>query len=306
MTTTPPTTEADAHAPFVNAIIAAPGCDIPRLVFADWLDERGESERAEFIRVQCEIATMERGEGEPTADTASEMDDKWEGWLSKKNCLREREKELWRILANDYDFLPVESRLYSPGIDYGKTSVAIVRRGFVAEVRAPLGVLIGEPCPRCHGEGSPYLGRDGHRMGRCPMCEQTEPSGTGRTPGIARAICQSQPVEEWIASDKEPDTGYGNNGRAIAWGWYVGESFVEVDPKHIIPGEIANVMVGGTGEVGHDFIYSSPQNAKDALNAALSKVITEKAHARRGGGVVIPVAPGATHHGTTLRHSGHP
>lgn len=37
------------------AILAAPDDDLPRLVFADWLEENGEVDRAEFIRVQCEI-----------------------------------------------------------------------------------------------------------------------------------------------------------------------------------------------------------------------------------------------------------
>jgi uncharacterized protein (TIGR02996 family) len=40
---------------FLAAIHAAPDDDAPRLVFADWLDENGESERAEFIRVQVEM-----------------------------------------------------------------------------------------------------------------------------------------------------------------------------------------------------------------------------------------------------------
>jgi uncharacterized protein (TIGR02996 family) len=41
---------------FLDAICAAPDDDTPRLVFADWLEEHGEPERAEFIRVQCRIA----------------------------------------------------------------------------------------------------------------------------------------------------------------------------------------------------------------------------------------------------------
>ena len=41
---------------FLAAICAAPDEDLPRLVFADWLDEHGEPERAEFIRLQCELA----------------------------------------------------------------------------------------------------------------------------------------------------------------------------------------------------------------------------------------------------------
>ncbi len=39
-----------------RAVCAAPDDDLPRLVYADWLDEHGDSARAEFIRVQCEQA----------------------------------------------------------------------------------------------------------------------------------------------------------------------------------------------------------------------------------------------------------
>ena len=40
------------------AVCAAPDDDLPRLVYADWLDEHGEPERAEFIRIGCELARM--------------------------------------------------------------------------------------------------------------------------------------------------------------------------------------------------------------------------------------------------------
>jgi uncharacterized protein (TIGR02996 family) len=41
---------------FVRAIAAAPDDDAPRLCAADWLDDRGEADRAELIRVQCRPA----------------------------------------------------------------------------------------------------------------------------------------------------------------------------------------------------------------------------------------------------------
>ena len=45
----------------LRAIEASPGEDTPRLAYADWLEEQAASEsdraRAEFIRVQCELAT---------------------------------------------------------------------------------------------------------------------------------------------------------------------------------------------------------------------------------------------------------
>jgi uncharacterized protein (TIGR02996 family) len=62
------------HEPFLQAIIAEPEDDAPRLVYSDWLEERGHP-RAEFIRVQCALA---RGEG------TSRLRAEW----------REREEEL--------------------------------------------------------------------------------------------------------------------------------------------------------------------------------------------------------------------
>jgi uncharacterized protein (TIGR02996 family) len=41
---------------FLQAIIADPEDDTPRLIYADWLDEHGQPERAEFIRLQCQLA----------------------------------------------------------------------------------------------------------------------------------------------------------------------------------------------------------------------------------------------------------
>jgi len=49
--------DADEREAFLKAIFDAPDDDLPRLVFADWLDERGESDWAELIRMQCQIAT---------------------------------------------------------------------------------------------------------------------------------------------------------------------------------------------------------------------------------------------------------
>lgn len=42
------------------AILANPEEDVARLVYADWLDENGQPERAEFIRVQCELSRQVR------------------------------------------------------------------------------------------------------------------------------------------------------------------------------------------------------------------------------------------------------
>jgi uncharacterized protein (TIGR02996 family) len=48
----------DAEEGFINAILASPADAAPRLVYADWLEERGDEmslRRAEFLRVECEL-----------------------------------------------------------------------------------------------------------------------------------------------------------------------------------------------------------------------------------------------------------
>ena len=50
------------EAALLAAILAHPDEDTPRLMYADWLQENGQPERAEFIRIQCA----------PDADEAAE------------------------------------------------------------------------------------------------------------------------------------------------------------------------------------------------------------------------------------------
>jgi uncharacterized protein (TIGR02996 family) len=44
--------------PFTLAVCENPDDDTPRLVYADWLDEHDDPDRAAFIRLQCELATL--------------------------------------------------------------------------------------------------------------------------------------------------------------------------------------------------------------------------------------------------------
>ena len=91
------------------AILAAPDEDTPRLVYADWLEENGEPERAAFIRVQIRIAGLQRdclcgacvnlrGGGQhhngPCA-VDRERDELPDG-RTRQAFLRRCERELWR------------------------------------------------------------------------------------------------------------------------------------------------------------------------------------------------------------------
>lgn len=77
-----------------RAILANPADDTPRLVYADWLQEHGQEEWAEFVRVQCELETTDErrcgGYYCQTYDTGNTMhvDCRWE-------YLNRRQRELW-------------------------------------------------------------------------------------------------------------------------------------------------------------------------------------------------------------------
>lgn len=55
-----------------RAILEQPDDDAPRLVWADWLDEHGDPDRAEFVRLQCEWAALDPGD--PRQDAL------WDRW----------------------------------------------------------------------------------------------------------------------------------------------------------------------------------------------------------------------------------
>jgi uncharacterized protein (TIGR02996 family) len=46
------------HVAFLHDILEHPDEDVPRLIYADWLDEHDEADRAEFIRLQVELAQL--------------------------------------------------------------------------------------------------------------------------------------------------------------------------------------------------------------------------------------------------------
>ncbi len=43
---------------FLESIKESPGDDGLRLIFADWLEDHGQSQRAEFLRLQVELAPL--------------------------------------------------------------------------------------------------------------------------------------------------------------------------------------------------------------------------------------------------------
>src|SRR5262245_38423147 len=82
------------------AVLADFHADAPRLVYADWLDENGRPELAEFIRVQCELARTQPPP-EPVPRACVELDPDPAAEARREQFLQ-REKEL--RLANESEW----------------------------------------------------------------------------------------------------------------------------------------------------------------------------------------------------------
>ena len=108
---------------FLDAICAEPRDTGLRLIFADWLDEHGESDRAEFIRVQCELVE--------TPETLGLV-----GLPNERfKALRRREREL--LLANWREWVPKGwTLILSPRWEFNLDDFLACkfRRGFIEVV----------------------------------------------------------------------------------------------------------------------------------------------------------------------------
>lgn len=114
--TYPPRIEAERRA-LLRSIFDAPEDDLPRLIYADWLEEHGQPERAEYIRLGIEI--------ESVANLYSLSD----GPLLD---LYERSKHL--SYGKEQWFWP----LYGP--DYSEVQ-SEVRRGFIVKILSPFSAI---------------------------------------------------------------------------------------------------------------------------------------------------------------------
>ena len=94
----------NAHDGLLAAISETPDDDVPRLIYADWLDEQGDSARAEFIRLQCRAVSLP--------------------WEEERDALEDRAEELLR--QHEDEWLGAEGEFVREG-EY--------RRGFLERVR---------------------------------------------------------------------------------------------------------------------------------------------------------------------------
>jgi len=244
----------------IAAVCAAPDDDLPRLVLADWLDEHGESERSEFIRVQVEIA---KGPPAPQPDESlGEAFAVMGKWSRREDQLRRREWELWESVRLTFG-LPADVYPILKGWDSrAHDSLAFASRGFVSEWHGPLAVWCGGECEGC---GPAVRGGMGHRSPDCPACH-----GTGRIVGIGPELVRSQPVERVVLTDREPHPNSYVGSTVCGWQAETGDPVMFRGRSHI-PYSLLRVMAETDGDDldGRTWItFPTRQHALDALSAA--------------------------------------
>jgi uncharacterized protein (TIGR02996 family) len=129
---------------FLQEIIAHPEDDAPRLVYADWLDDRGEADRAELIRLQIEVARIERAN--PRGPRMSQVEVQGRRWAVALHLCGDSHE--W---SDDARARPLRDRAWDLvrqhceawGAPFrNRASSHSYRRGLVEEVSAPARKLL--------------------------------------------------------------------------------------------------------------------------------------------------------------------
>lgn len=122
------------------AIAHEPDDDTPRLVYADWLEEYGKAARAEFIRVQCELA---RVKVHPMGHTVLSVHGRWE--IDEKMRCKRRDCAVCPLRARDKQ----------------------LRDQHEAEWRCP------RVCAICERDTCNRIGKKRNPIPRCSQCNDT-------------------------------------------------------------------------------------------------------------------------------------
>ena len=231
---------------WLASIREMPGDDNRRLFAADYLEERGEVERAGWIRYAVELPHCEFT------------------WMVDSS--QNRPGELLGLhgwaWAGDHN----GSYLIHGQLRYR------IDRGFVHTVRGPLVSLIGGVCGRCDGRGCPLCGgedRDYHdTCGECPDC-----NGTGRTPVALRELVRREPVATVEVTDREPmpSSSRDQTGPCIWWDAnHQGGSTIH--PQSDLPTDLFFCLEGEHLTTGSRW-YPTADAARAALSSAILRLV---------------------------------
>lgn len=117
---------------FLDAILAEPEDDGLRLVYADWLEENGQGERAEFIRVQIELHQEWPWAGQSVKDGLTVAGREAHPQFAS---LVDRERELLDTIGSwPFRWFPGPSSIGTENVDHAPPRSGQICRGFVERI----------------------------------------------------------------------------------------------------------------------------------------------------------------------------
>lgn len=191
-------------------VCANPADDTARLVYADWMQENGQEERGEFVRVQVALAKFgpkppECGSGLIAQDRAGckacqlVLD-----WQCDTDPIRQRERQLL-ITKSAEDVWPTTASAWADKYEFSRGFLSSLTCSAV-DFFAHADELVWQPgctmvCGRCSGDGKahgsdrPFEWSSDVDYGKCVVCK-----GSGR---VVREQCPpaAQPIEEVTFTD---------------------------------------------------------------------------------------------------------
>lgn len=234
-----------------RAICAQPDEDTPRLAYADALEESGDADRAEFIRIQVERERC--GDALYGADVTSRLLNLHAAAWSRLPCpgcagKGHTKPETWSYVAH-WDHCTVCN--VTGDLFTGRP--VTFRRGFVDSVECTLAELGGERrvvCKKCYGEGDVRF-----------TCEGCDGSGYTRefapSPWAA-AVVAAVPVTRCVDRTWTP-TRVGDAGYAIT----------SVNNGRRLPRVLADKLYRGHVPI----VHPTAEAATDALARAAAQVV---------------------------------
>ena len=270
------TTIADAA---LADIIANPDSDTPRLMYADWLEEHGDPDRAAFIRVQCEIARLESVKVDRFNDETdwSECTGIAASWCPNCGdcCCRNREQSM----SDDDCSLHNPSSLHCCLDDINDELERLREReqelfnwDWLPDFNQQLREWYYSNYPRDYQQDRPfsYLVRRGFvEEARMSLADWQQ---------HGPEIVKRQPVARVVLTDKRPvDIAPTNHGWAWLWMFDPEEGY---DP-HLLPSELLDALEserrsdekGMSGKITYSWaIYDTEADAINSLSAALLRL----------------------------------
>ncbi len=265
------------YSQLLASVIADPADDTVRLALADWLDEHSSPERAEFIRVQCEIAVMVRSDPNGYNDSRSKFAHRLHHELQpRESVLLDAHRPEWlrgpvcTAVGQHHGDVCNGGRIESPNAQFRRDCPAchgtgdaggllwpifysterLIRepagvsfeRGFPFRVEVPRLADAIVTCDRCGGDGMAH-GSDRPFEWSADVdygkCVVCRGNRVVPSPWLA-AVCRHHPIEEVVPLECDP---YHSGPSAVGYAWGSPSESVQQYP-HRLPQVIFDLLGG--------------------------------------------------------------